>query len=696
MISAYHRRTMWLFLLVFWVLAASTSGRAQTAAVTYDLPLFVTDQALNSPINIRSYWVDMRPGVEFLNDCYVELVYSNSPTLLAGQATLILYFNEIPLANRPLIAQDAPPRVWRVALPRALWKPGFNEVRVVSRQRSIEGLCRDIDNDANWVRLYKSSTLHLERRELGIYPLYAYPFPYLDYLAKATPVNCAWHLPANPSPSEIEAMLLLASDWGKREPLLPLAPRVSTAPPAPWKNTMRLGTGHKLTQVDAKVEEKMGYVAQLLPETPTDASTLIVSGKDTDGLLKAQAALMTPELIAQFEGMSAYIRDWPTQPIIPVPERKPGHFRLSDLGIPRLLLAGAFHQRASVTFLRPVRWDIGKESTLTLRYRHSKTLNPYRSLLTVYVNGVPVTSAKLSVANADGGTIKVRLPLDQLDRSRWVVEIACYHDLGQVDCGKRYDEVAWTVIEGSSELYLAPGKVRGYPTLANFPNFLTPDGHVRTPITLWLSERPSDVQLKLAATIATLAGQRTKQPLAWKVIFGPQTSQPKGHLVIIGTTAEKIRFAGWENILPVCPLRAGGCRYAPNLNIIRDGLKDPAFLMASAAPAAHGIVYAVLSETEAGLARVTTKLVAPDLTRLIDATEANPNQRQVQVCVINRQGRQSALSTISAAEQTEQSSAELNRYTLPMYGIMGLIAVGLLLALIRLIRMFTRKPRTAD
>ncbi|OPZ84056.1 MAG: cellulose synthase regulator protein [bacterium ADurb.Bin429] len=377
---------------------------AQSNTLHYEVPIFREEQALTDPINQRSYWFKLLPGVRLTENPVLHLHYTYSETILIHQASMAVYVNAVPVAARAFAGLSKGLVMWDVAIPRGLLRPGFNEIRVVTRQRSIEGLCRDVDNDANWVRLAKTSTLGITRASLPQYPLNCYPFPPLDYLADES-ANGAWVLPPNPTPRDVRTMLETASDWGLREPLARITPFVTTHLPRAGNAVVfgRYDQWPDLIPASLPDDASKPGAGWLSSRGSDGAIRLVISGQDDEGVHKAARLVANPEAVEQLHLQEVAVPAGQEIASRPVVTHKANYFTFATLGAPKISLNGAFHQSTSLTLPRPVRELIGRESFLKIYFRHSATLNPRRSLLTVTVNGRKVGSAPLNAANAQGG-----------------------------------------------------------------------------------------------------------------------------------------------------------------------------------------------------------------------------------------------------------------------------------------------------
>ena len=67
---------------------------------------------------------------------------------------------------------------WQVALPLTSLREGINEITISVLHRSIEGLCKDIDNDANWFIIRPETTIKFKVDAMN-YSLANFPNPAL-------------------------------------------------------------------------------------------------------------------------------------------------------------------------------------------------------------------------------------------------------------------------------------------------------------------------------------------------------------------------------------------------------------------------------------------------------------------------------------------------------------------------------------
>ncbi len=647
----------------------------------YNLHPLSEDKVFTNPANQWYYYFEVRSGLDlYPKQSYFLLDYSTSQTLLAGQGSITVFLNGYPISSRQLPATSSDSMPWKVDRPDKYFKFGFNEIRVSNRQKSSDLPCRDVDNPSNWIKLGKNTVLHLVRQDLTTFPLMSYPFPYLDPLEDNV-VRCAWMVPQSPSTGTISNLLNLASDWGRRLPDRGIKIQVaSRAEGNPKSQDLLVTDDPKWAKVaPSGIAPGTGVLMNFSSTGKPGASSLLVAGADAKGLHSAVGATTQQEMVSQMSGTTSMIELPPVSVDLP-PTTRLGSFTFTDLGLPAIHLAGAFHQKTSLTIRRPLRCDLGRESYIKLKFRHSASMNPLRSLISIYLNGIPIGSAKLEPENANDGVIRARIPAEELAKNFWIIDITCFHDLGAVDCSKSYDDVAWTVIEGESTFDLVTGDLIGRPYLESFPYLIPSDGRVPKSTDIALSKDPSDEELSLSAVVAARAAQTNRIPLTWTSRKG-QVAQESQSGVVIGYYDEVSRYEKIKSDLLVYPVGPGKFSISKKLQLIPDTLVGGAIIQAVAAPGTNsGVIYVVMAQDNDAMNLVGRILGDP----------VKADQIGGQACVVTKEGRIIPLK-LQGNEQKKEMQKAVQSYTPQMRIIMIVIVIALILLVVWVGKQFVKK-----
>lgn len=584
-----RRLSFFLALLAGGVLAFAPASLAATEGDTaasnaqvresYVIPLFATDRVLRDPNERVSSSFELSPKDRIDGNAELDLHYSWSPITLPGVSTLTVSVNNTPVDSRILKPLQIDESEWQVQVPGRYFRPGDNTIEISVVHRTIDGPCRDIDNDANWFIVRPETRLGFVLSR-GAYGISDFPRPYSDPWSSSK-TDTLIYIPSDCDDDTLSAAMDMAAFLGRNGEAgsLPDRLEVRTDRPAPsGANEIVLGKTDDWFPDVAKTVSPDVPVLTFQP-LPDGHSRLYITANDSPAFFKALTALKNPQLVNTFTDgrvvLSAPLSTKNSEAGAPYTGDKT-IFTLDDLGYTDdIAVTGAFHQEAYAVLPRPANYRAGEGSYIEFHFRHSQTLEPRKSAVTVYIDDIPMRAAPLLPQNADGGVLNVPIPASELNKPWWTVRFAFYHDLGVVDCSKRYDEAAWSVVEKSTALHLKPGAIPYLPTWDCFPGDFLPgaDGHVD--LTLLLKDRPGPSDLNSAAMLAWYVGSANGSDIRWHVqrsgTFDAKAA--RGTIVALGSRDDPAIWKPLENALPVCPVD-GGYRIAPGLNLVPETLKN--------------------------------------------------------------------------------------------------------------------------
>jgi Bacterial cellulose synthase subunit len=301
------------------------------------------------------------------------------------------------------------------------------------------------------------------------------------------------------------------------------------------------------------------------------------------------------------------------------------------------------------------------------------------------INQLPIGSVRLDNENINGGVLTTRIPVSELQKSVWQLDLEAYHDLGTVaDCTRSFEEVAWTVVEKSSLFSLSTGLLNGHPYLEDFPYLVGKDGVAAPKLTIALSANPTDTELSAAAVIAARASQKNRHPYDWDVLNGT-IPDSKASSLAIGYYDEVSRFANIAKDLLVAPTGAHTFKIDPRIRVMSSSLEGGAVLQAVRSPGSDtGVLYVLLAADDAALRRFTEVLTNPK----------RVSQLRDEVVVLNADGTIVPFSTVSELASDEKATAEKDRFTPQMTAVwIGLFAAVILLIIFVGSKFRKRTPR---
>ncbi len=550
--------------------ATEPAPEAAEGPRTVDVPVFDEDRLLTLPRNTAAFWFPV-PGGTRIASARLRLFLSASDTLIEEKSTMTAYLNGDQLATTyiPRVASNG--GLWTVDIPSSSVRAdgSLNELKLVTAQRSIEGDCADIDNPANWVKLLKASALRLTVEDEGAPALSGLYTRFFDSLENTGALSAEFVLGG--APGDAAAMLRLSAAVGGT---------------FPYRDAVAVSAGRDETGAAGNVI-RLGGGADALP-TGTGSlavshsggvNRLVLDGGDAEGFEKAVSAAANPDLLALMDASQMTIESVVPEAAAASVKKESGYYTLADFGYDTVNLAGAFHQEASFALPQPGGLISGDNSYVEIRFRHSEALLSDNSLLTVYVGGVPLASAKLSASNADGGVIKARIPSEALEGETIQLRVEVYNYLGRVDCSKDYYDTAWTVIDKTSVVYLEPGEQAVKASLSGFPTLPAGNTVVVVP------EGANEETLSLAAALAVRAGQANGRAGAWRVTTADELAAPDAGADYIFLTDTRLSALpeAVSKALPISP-EGGGYRVSAEVGVVSEALLGKAVFQAIRSP----------------------------------------------------------------------------------------------------------------
>lgn len=658
---------------------------------TYEIGMYNEDQVIMGPVGSLSGYYEIVPAILVTDGSYVEICFTNSQLIRSDISFMTLSLNGNPLSSITINSSVPDSTVWRVELPVKYFRNGYNEIKINTLQRTTDDPCTDLYNNANWVKIKTSSTLHIKMQVTDPLFISTYPYPYLDLLTN-DPVNCTFNLTQGYDASDLELLFRLTSDWGGRAPFKPMDLRVSVSNEKVEGNQIFIGTENKFPSLKSQPSgNETGYLHQK-SAGDEDYFELYITGQDKTGVKKATYSLLSPEKVLQMNESSSKITRLEVDEDLYKNYPKEGVFTLKDIGIPKIQLEGIFAQRYKMILTRPLRMNPSLETYIKLYFYHSENLDKKQSLLTVLINSLPAGSVDLSPENSKGGEVLIKVPESELEKPLWQIEFSAYHFLGSVedvDCTYDYDAAAWTVIEGRSEINLAPGNMDLRPTLINFPQLVFPELSSWDKIYFWLPSKPTQAQLTLAAIVAAKAGQNIKNNVNFKVVMSDNLDDKIKNdadvLFVLGYPQDKARWDSFKDGLLIKPNAAGGYLVDKRLKVINESLSKMSILESAPSPwNKKGTVYTIIPFDEDGVTNITNVFASQEKSALIDGN----------VSLILKNGKVIPLRIFEAVAPVKKITNPLKNLPL-RYILTGLVVIGIIAFLIyRILKSRSAKRRT--
>lgn len=150
-------------------------------------------------------------------------------------------------------------------------------------------------------------------------------------------------------------------------------------------------------------------------------------------------------------------------------------------------------------------------SELTLLYSHSPLLDPTRSTMTIWVNGVALDSVQLTLSTHSRAQLRIPLPIDTpaapMRVPGYFIEIRFRLSLTHDECEEFDNPAQWATIHGESELHLVTAAMSDPPGLEALDRLFTPLRAADGLPTLALPPAPSAQEVAAAGILAFQLGR---------------------------------------------------------------------------------------------------------------------------------------------------------------------------------------------
>ncbi len=608
--------------------AEPAAAMSEAAAHSYDIQLFSGNQTFNLPKSATSYYFSIPKDAILNDDCYLNLHYAVSNTLISDLSHMSISVNGVPVKTEWIKnIKETSPNHWKVNIPVDKFKVGeLNEIKIESDHRSIIGDCADMDNPGNWVVIYSDSVLHISDKSVYAPFLSNFYSSYFNDFERKQSLRTNFMLYKMHSNDLITNLLKLSSsigslfsdrnliDYNVIEGDLNQTITNNSIFIAPM---VELEENQNLILPTDKLSKNQGFLSISNNSAESPFYKTVISGESQEGISKATDFISNNELLNQVKDQ-AIILDSQAKDNFKKIIGENGVYKFSDWGYSDIDLSGAFHHSASLSFIQPDGLQAGKGSYINLRFNHSKILLSDRSLITVYIDGVAINNSKLTQSNAEDGTLKVVIPDSSLKQQIIDVEIKVYNYIGKIDCSKDYDDSAWTIISSDSEVCLYSGRTSIQPALDNFPLFNIYRENNQPDVVMSFSENIKQDDLDIAAIMATRLGQNFKQVFNFDVLSGvcELTEEQKGKdMIFIGSNDEIELPDEVKEALPIVPLGNGQFKIIEGVQLVQEVLQNKTVVQVIRSPwSVFKRIYVITYDNSSNLN--TLKLVLSDKEQL--------------------------------------------------------------------------------
>ncbi|XID94204.1 cellulose biosynthesis cyclic di-GMP-binding regulatory protein BcsB [Paenibacillaceae bacterium WGS1546] len=473
---------------------------------------------------------------------------------LMQDAALTVYVNDTPVNSEPLPATEQISTL-RIPLPLSALKEGGNEIRLEVSGNSMgdEAACVEVADTGRWVLVRGSSYVHLTFREAAPSAMISeYPYPFLRTSESPEMRSTLILLPDEAEAEEAAAALRIAAGLGG----MALEERTDLNM-AEYSQVGRNELGKYdiiyVGRYDRAPEEIRGALqtsdrtglseGSVIFRTPSPYHREkmlmgIVTQRDGEALVQAADLLHNRDLVSQIDSSVFALRsgiDVSMRPSAPADQ-----YTLREIGFGNgISLNGPYRQQATVGIKLASNRLVVPGAKAVIRFKYAQNLDFDRSMVTVYVNGVPTGSKTLDAERAGEDVLEVSIPERLVDSNYVEVRLAFDLLLKSMSCDRLNKETPWAFVEGDSTVYLPTQDERAM-LLDNFPWPFVKDGRFNDTVVV-VPDRPERRDWDFAADLFGYLGREVKDTTGSLAVVADSDLtewDERHHYILIGTPGQ--------------------------------------------------------------------------------------------------------------------------------------------------------------
>lgn len=484
------------------------------------------------------------------SQCYLNLVFTQSQLLNKNQDTITILINNQPVYSANISGKLGYKENIKVAIPIDKICTGSNEIKIKTYKTITTLPCADDVNPSNWITIHKESTVHLDFKDnTNSSTIKSYPSPFMKNL-DGTLTNSIILLPDNTSDAETTGAMLITANFGQRRSFDNVNVNIDV-----YKNSLSelknnkdiIYIGRKddtpaellakLTPSELKSADSNAIIKYVISPYNKDKKLLLIISNNAENLVRACKLLSSSDLMSQFNVNTITVNS--SMDVLDIKTPSKDLYSFLDMGYGDTNLQGLFKQESTYNVSISNNKLIEDTAKVSIKMRYSQNLDFNRSLMTVYINDIPIGSKRLSAANSNDDSVEFKLPSTVRSMSNYNITVS--FDLEQKDvlCKLGQGSSPWFFVSNQSYIYL-PSKASKDYSLENYPSPFISNGSFND-LTVVIPDNPTLKELNYLANILAFEGHSLKLNTgSLTVIKSSQFDKTKytGNIIVFGLPAD--------------------------------------------------------------------------------------------------------------------------------------------------------------
>lgn len=400
-----------------------------------------------------------------INESYLELIYSESEINRKSESTITLLLNDTPIRTIKLDEGNNYKQSIRINLPMDKMLVGeYNKITIAPYKRVSDDICEEIINPANWIIVHKSSYVNVSFKNVeDTTSLKEYPYPYLKLNEKKS-VDCAILISEEMNSDMLKAAMLISSDFGRKKRYDRMdvnIDKLSEISKYKGSNIIIITKGkeipkdiyNKLNENEKKAAEKEGLIKEVKSPYEEKRKILLIVSDKGSLILEATKLISNEEKIKQIEADSVIV--YPQLHISEERKEPVKYITLNDLGYNDVILEGVFRKEKEFNVSIPKNIDVDAFLKIVLKMKYSRALNFNDSLVTVYIDDIPVGSKILKEDRNEDDILEVKVPKSVNKQNKFTLRVAFDFILREPLCDNGRIRSGWAYISNESYIQVS-------------------------------------------------------------------------------------------------------------------------------------------------------------------------------------------------------------------------------------------------
>ncbi len=516
----------------FSEISAKTNTQIRDSGLDY-----VNEQSFGKDYHMTGLFSKIQKSFEVGNwtpkKSLLKLELSTTQLVDQNISDMTISINDIRFYSAKIPVTDGQKRNMEIEIPVSHLREGTNVIKIEGYIRTVEGLpCVDDVSTGNWMNVFKDSSIAIQYtpnalvNNIGDFYRQFSSIEAMDYSQSAVAVSKNSTTPVLSTALEVMAGMSSNPILNYNQTTLCDIDNLADIQEKQYiiyvETYENLPEAYKHLMADwqKQMAEKSAVIA--LTKTEQNQDLLIITGVNDKAIRNAGKLMGYKEVMSQIADMGKQILE--TQDVLMKATDINQYMNLTESDS---YVSGPFRQDANFYTSYPSNRALAKGSQVHLNVRYSENLDFDRSLLTVYINDIPIGSRKLSKDKAQGHEINFDIPTDVKVSGSFNLKVAFDLEIKDLWCTLRQGEMPWGLVTKESMLKLNTVDIphmifENYPSpfikdgIFNKVAFIIPDnlevnelksmGSIMLTMGRHLKSNIGDFQVRRVAEVGDLAG----------------------------------------------------------------------------------------------------------------------------------------------------------------------------------------------